>query len=220
MTFAVETILENGIVFDMKNWSSELFDSEALPALVDRLFSLLANRNVDYVLVGGIALLSYIDGRNTQDIDFILSRADLAALPEIRIAEENSNFVRAFFEDLQIDLLLTNNQLFDLVRQHYSTDQMFGERSIRSASVEGLLLLKLYALPSLYRQGQFNRVSLYETDILQLLLKYPVELEPLLQILNDYLLVSDHEALRDITTDIQSRIQRFKSTQNRFTDEP
>lgn len=220
MTSAIETILENGIVFDMKNWSSELFNSEALPALIDRLFSLLANREIEYVLVGGIALLSYIDGRNTQDIDFIFSRADLAALPELQIVEENSNFIRAFFEDLQIDLLLTNNQLFDLVRQQYSTDQVFGERSIRSATIEGLLLLKLYALPSLYRQGQFNRVSLYETDILQLLLKYPVDLEPLLQILNDHLLVSDHEALRDITADIQGRIQRFKSTQNRFTDEP
>ncbi len=31
----------------------------------------LAERKIEYWLVGGVALLSYVDGRNTQDIDLI-----------------------------------------------------------------------------------------------------------------------------------------------------
>jgi hypothetical protein len=36
--------------------------------------------------------------------------------------------------------------------------------------VEGLILLKLYALPSLYRQGNFAKVGIYENDVATLLL--------------------------------------------------
>lgn len=32
---------------------------------VSRFFSLLRERQIDYVLVGGIALLQYVEGRNT-----------------------------------------------------------------------------------------------------------------------------------------------------------
>jgi hypothetical protein len=42
---------------------------------------------------------------------------------------------------------------FARVYQAYSTVQEFLDRDIPLATVEGLLLLKLYALPSLYRQG-------------------------------------------------------------------
>jgi len=52
-----------------------------------RLFALLAGRNVPYALVGGIALLRYIHGRNTADVDVILSVNSLAAVPEISIVE-------------------------------------------------------------------------------------------------------------------------------------
>ena len=44
------------------------------------LFEELETKQVDYVLVGGVALLSYVDGRNTQDIDLIAPTASLAAL--------------------------------------------------------------------------------------------------------------------------------------------
>lgn len=51
-----------------------------------------------------------------------------------------------------------------------AAEQQFGDRSIRCATIEGLIILKLYALPSLYRQGNFDRLSLYENDIPQLLI--------------------------------------------------
>jgi hypothetical protein len=65
--------VRNGVVFDMKNWDGSVADGDSLPQVVDRLFDLMDERQISYLLVGGVALLSYVDGRNTQDIDFIIS---------------------------------------------------------------------------------------------------------------------------------------------------
>ncbi len=220
MIAKISEILINGALFDMKNWGNEPLNLENLPSILNQLFLALSERKTNYVLVGGIALLSYIEGRNTQDIDLILSKSALESMPEILIVEENQNFARGFFGDLQIDLLLTNNNpLFDLVKHQYVTEQVFSDRTVRCATVEGLLLLKFYALPSLYRQGQFDRVSLYENDILQLLLKYPVNLTQLCEILSSFLLPSDFQEIQSIASDIQARIRRFQTTQTRLNDE-
>jgi hypothetical protein len=160
MTLAIGEIVRNGVVFDMKNWNRNVASEDSLPQVVDRLFDLLDQRQISYLLVGGVALLSYVDGRNTQDVDFILARQSLSELPELVVAEEDQNFARAAFEQLQVDLLLTQNPLFKLVLQNYSTERPFGDRTIYCVTVEGLVLLKLYALPSLYRQEQFDKVSI------------------------------------------------------------
>lgn len=216
MTMAIADIVRNGILFDMKNWEVAMPEIDRLPESIERLFTILDERQIDYVLVGGIALLSYIEGRNTQDIDFILSKRQLEALPEIIIAEQNKDFARGTFESLQVDILLTQNKLFELVRDRYVTERQFGNRVIRCATVEGLLLLKFFALPSLYRQGQFSKVSIYENDITQLLLNYRVDLSEILKILSKYLLTSDLEELQVTAIDIQNRIQRFHSQHNRL----
>jgi len=73
----VGEVIVHGVVFDPKNGDrvramdlNEIFDS--VPKLFDLfdLFDLLDQRDIDYVLVGGIAMLAYVDGRNTQDINF------------------------------------------------------------------------------------------------------------------------------------------------------
>jgi hypothetical protein len=216
---AIGEILKNGVVFDMKNWGTDLSNSDNLPEIVDRLFTTLAERNIDYLLVGGVALLSYIEGRNTQDIDLILSLEDLAALPEITVTDENRDFARGVYETVQIDLLLTRNSLFELVRNQYVANREFGGLTVRCVTVEGLVLLKLFALPSLYRQGNFSRVSIYENDITLLLLNYSVELDPILQELRRHLIPTDMEEIRGMVSDIQSRIQRFSSQRNKLQDE-
>jgi hypothetical protein len=71
------------------------------------------------------------------------------------------------------------------------------------------LLLKLYALPSLYRQGSFSRVGLYENDVATLIQAYRPSLGPLLSDLSDYLSPTDLAAVRDIVSEIQGRIERF-----------
>lgn len=213
---SIGEIIQNGILFDLKNWNREMFGANNLPDTVDRLLDVLNERQIDYLLVGGVALLSYIEGRNTQDIDFILSQDELARLPEFVILEENQDFARANFSGLQIDLLLTSNKLFDVIQARYATERSFGGHSIRCVTVEGLLLLKLYALPSLYRQGQFNKVALYENDITQLLLQYPIDIPKLLQILKPHLLATDLEAIRETIADIQGRIKRLSLQQKRL----
>jgi len=210
MTQAIGEIIKNGILFDMKNWQVNMSGANELPDVIERLFTTLSEREIDYLLVGGVALLSYIEGRNTQDIDFILAKSDLEALPEISITDENRDFMRGDFGGLQIDILLTNNKLFKRVRDRYATERQFGNRTIRCATVEGLVLLKFFALPSLYRQGQFNKVSIYENDITQLLLNYSVDLTQLLTILSKHLLPSDIEELQNTASDIQNRIRRFQ----------
>jgi len=64
------------------------------------------------VLVGGIAILHYIEGRNTQDLNLLLTVSSLKKLPELKITSQDINFVRANYGELQIDLYLTRNPLF------------------------------------------------------------------------------------------------------------
>lgn len=186
---------------------------------VELLFDTLAEREIRYVLVGGVALLSYVEGRNTQDINPILARADLDALPEISIQNENKDFLRGTFEELQVDVLLTQNKLFQKISQEFVAEQSFGNRKVRCVTVIGLLILKCYALPSLYRQGQFSRASIYENDILLLLLNYSVDLDAVIDILSDHLLTSDLNEVESILDDIQRRIQRFSTQQQALEEE-
>lgn len=184
-------------------------DSALLDAAA-RLFALLEERRIDYLLVGGIALLQYVEGRNTEDIDLIMALSSLDKLPEIqKTGQDGDDFARGLFDGLKIDLLLTSNPLFDKARRQYSTRQRFLEREIPCATPEGLVLLKLYALPSLYRQGNFARVTLYEGDIQTLMQQYRIDPGPLLAELKDHLILTDLESLRKITDGIRQRIARF-----------
>lgn len=217
MTSAIGEIILNGVLFDIKNWGDEPLDLNRLPTSVEDLFNILTERKLDYLLVGGIALLSYVEGRNTQDIDFILAKDDLKLIPEISIIEENQDFARGTFDSaLQVDLRFTNNSLFKLVRDRYATERTFGSRIIRCAAVEGLLLLKFFALPSLYRQGQFNKVTIYENDITQLLLNHTVDLPGILKTLSSYVISTDLQELQTTTNGIQARIQRLYAQRSRF----
>lgn len=216
MVVAISEIVKNGILFDLKNWKKGMSNKDQFIQFIENIFDALTERKIDYLLVGGVALLSYVEGRNTQDIDLILAKSDLQALPEITIVEENNDFIRGEFGSLTIDILLTQNRLFNKIIQEFATIRQFGTKNIRCVSVEGLVILKFYALPSLYRQGKFERVSIYENDILLLLLNYSVDLEKVLQILANHLLPSDLEELKEIATDIESRIKRFATQKQKL----
>ena len=180
--------------------------------IVADFFDLLQARRVSYLLVGGVALLNYVSGRNTEDVDLITSVADLEQLPELTIAEQDHNLARADFRGLRVDLLLTRNTLFEHVRKNCATSMDYLGRTIPCSSVEGLVLLKLYALPSLYRQGDFDRVALSETDVTMLLQRYTVDVKGLVDILVNHLTTTDIESLLEILKDIEARIQRFKQS--------
>ncbi len=216
MVVTIGEIVTNGIIFDLKNWPNNLMNLNDLLEDIDDLFDTLKRREVNYLLVGGVALLSYVEGRNTQDIDFILDRQDLDNLSEITITEENNDFVRGNFNQLQIDILLTQNKHMKTILQKFVTERQFGNRSIRCVTVEGLIVLKLYALPSLYRQGKLDRASIYENDILLLLLNYKVDFPPLLKLLSKHLFESDLEEIKEILGDIMARIKRFSRQPKRL----
>ncbi len=85
----------------------------------------------------------------------------------------------------------------------------FGNRTVRCATIEGLLLLKFFALPSLYRQGQFSKASIYENDITQLLLTDSIELADILRVLSPFVLASDLQELQTTAHEIERRIRGF-----------
>ncbi len=207
---AIGEIVRNGIIFDLKNWGGQTMNEDNLKATIERLFSLLSERQVDYVLVGGVALLQYVEGRNTQDIDLIMGLSSLERLPEIELTERDENFARGTFEGLQIDILLTRNPLFAFVRQQHASPAVYDESTITTATVEGLVLLKLYALPSLYRQGDFARVGIYENDVATLLHAYEPDINVLLLELESFMGATDLQEIDAIVKDLQTRFSRFE----------
>jgi len=181
-----------------------------LEQLVTDFFDLLESRRVSYLLAGDVVLLNYVSGRNTEDLDLIVSISALKQIPELIVSHQDQNFGRGNYRGLQIDLLLTQNTLFEQVQRHYTATMNFNGRMIPCSNVEGLVLLKLYALPSLYRQGDFDRVALYETDLTMLLQHYEIDVRRLMKLLEAHLNTNDIESLSEILSDIQARIKRFK----------
>jgi hypothetical protein len=206
----IGTVIRNARAFNMKNWQGAVAPIDDILPTVAELFTLLKQRNVRPVLVGDIALLQYIPGRNTEDIDLILAVSSLKKLPEIQLINQDLYFARGQFKGLQIDFLLTRNPLFARVQRAYTTSQPFLEQDIVSATVEGLILLKLYALPSLYRQGNFARVGLYENDIATLVYYHQPNMTMVEQELAKFVSASDLEAIRDALNEITKRIARFQ----------
>lgn len=203
-------VLRNAVTFNFKNSPEVIMNADSLLTQVEQLFNLLDSRKVDYVLVGGIALLTYVEGRNTQDIDLIMALPSLSKLPEIKKDTQDVYFVRGKFGELQIDILLTKNPLFATVEKNYTTTKQFMDRTIHCATVEGLILLKLFALPSLYRQGSFERVGIYENDIATLMNAFNPKIELLFVELGKHINEADMIEARKIMDDIEARIQRFR----------
>lgn len=204
-------VVRDGYAFDPKNGAAAAMNPNDLVSSVARLFELLDEHEIDYVLVGGVAMLQYVEGRNTQDLDLIVSLDDLEALPGVDVTGRSDlHFARAQFEGLQVDVLRAEHPLFGEVRREHAAEQRFQDRRVRCATVEGLLLLKLFALPSLYRQGDLTRAGIYESDIAALLYEYDPDTEPLLETLRPHLLETDLGELHTIVREIRQRTERFK----------
>ena len=169
------------------------------------LFRLLADRRAEYLLVGGLAMLTYVQGRNTRDVDLLMSPATLRNVPELVIAEESEYFARATFRSVQVDVLLTKNPLFKQVAKKFATRHRFAELSVPAVTVEGLIVLKLYALPSLYRQFALDRAALYETDITMLIANHTPNLEPLIALVDQQMKPGDQKELQTILAECKAR---------------
>lgn len=176
------------------------------PEDVSDLFAALDKGRANYLLVGGIALLHYVAGRNTEDIDLIVSLEDAGSIHGLQIASHDLDFARARFRSLHVDLRLTSNTLFHHVLDHHGVDAMVGPQAIRVVSAQGLVVLKLFALPSLYRQARFDRVRLYEADLAMLMDARDVDAEAALMELAPHLPDADLSELRRILAELNARI--------------
>jgi len=209
----IAAVLHDAYFFDPKNWSSRM-SYPNLPQIVDtikRLFNQLNEQNSSYLLVGGVAMLNYVNGRNTKDVDLIINDEVLVTLSGINVLSKNQNFVRASYDGIQLDLLLAQNQLFRQVQQKYKTEIYWDDLKISCATPMGLVILKFYALPSFYLQRQFDRASLYESDILQLLCHHSVDLESAIREVEPHLTLYDCAEIRKIAQEIQKRMMRMAS---------
>ena len=163
-------------------------------------------------MVGGLAMLAHVRGRNTEDVDLIISVLDRRRLePEVTMTEPGGPgqpFAVGRYKQLRIDCLDAAEPLSKLVAERYGEQRRFdflaGGRPLACATPEGLMLLKLYALPRVAQQGDWKRVNIYETDILDLWMAWP-NLKPtgLLEVLRPFVWEGgmyslEHEVLPDL----------------------
>lgn len=174
------------------------------------LFRVLHQQQLPYLLVGGIAMLTYVQGRNTKDVDLLMSLEAMQRVRDLRVEERNDCFVRGRFRTVQVDLLLTTNPLFKIVAEQFATTHRFAELEVPAVTVSGLLLLKFYALPSLYRQFDWDRAYVYESDIKQLIAAYQPDLTHLFAILHEHMPASDLRELSNLVSEDYERRARFK----------
>ncbi len=205
----IADILRDARLGDLKALAEEPFDYAAVPAAVEALFDLLEERKTPYLLVGGLAVLHYVGGRNTRDIDLLMPARAFDQLPELTVTERNADFARATFRGVVVDALFTRNRLFEMVRKRHATTLRHGERAIPCATVEGLILMKLYALPSLYRQGRTDRIRVYLFDLGQLLDVYDPDVERLLAQLAPHVLPTDLIEIRRLVDEIRNGTEHF-----------
>jgi hypothetical protein len=184
--------------------------NNSLPRSLSRFFSLLDKREIRHLLVGGMALLQYVKARSTEDIDLIISEYSLEKLSEVEIIERKDDLVFGRYCEFEVNFFLTRNPFFDKILEQCATDQRFAEKVISCATVKGLLLLKLYALPSCYREGNFIRAGIYENDIAMLIYYYKPQTSALFEELSPYMEDADVAGLREIVADIEKRIERFR----------
>jgi hypothetical protein len=77
----VAEILHAAAVLGPSAWNGPHCPEAQLPSNIEGalrddlldLFGLLQSRGIAYLLVGGVAMLTYVDGRNTKDVDLVLS---------------------------------------------------------------------------------------------------------------------------------------------------
>jgi hypothetical protein len=210
--FRIGDVLHDAWAFDPKRWRGDRMGvAEDFGPAVSLLLELLATRRIAYAVVGGVAMLKYFEGRNTKDLDLIVTPSFLDAMPEVLAKSRSGHFARARFAEVSLDLLFTTDPLFARVLRSFTTSQHFDDlpgQAVPCATVEGLLLLKLYALPSLYRQGELLRIGLYENDVASLLHVYQPRVEPLLAALGEHLSAADLAEMRALIPELERRFER------------
>ncbi len=61
-------VIRNAVAFNIRHWREASVNTDSLLETVNRLFAVLHERQVDYLLVGGVALRQCIEGLATSKI--------------------------------------------------------------------------------------------------------------------------------------------------------
>lgn len=183
-----------------------LRDPQRIAENTEILLDLLSEREVDFVLVGAVAMLQYVSGRNTKDIDFIVPQSELRRCPEIIVRHQDETFCRAVFnQSVQVDFLYTKNRLFKEVAESHSQVLQMNGRLVKCATPTGLVMLKLYAMPGLIYQFQEAKIRLYENDI-EGLLTCGISDNDVIATLKKHLKPGELLAAKMILQDLRSRM--------------
>jgi hypothetical protein len=172
----ISRVLANAAVFDFRRHSTResFMDASNISQEAEELFDLLEARGTPFLLVGGLAMLAHVRGRNTDDVDLIISVPDQKRLePEVALVGR--------YKQLRVDYLDAGAPFFRLIAEQYGERRRFdflrGGRELVCANPAGLMLLKMHALPHVTRAGDWERVNAYENDVLMLWLAHP-EIHP------------------------------------------
>lgn len=167
----------------------------------DILDFLTYSENKEYVLVGGQAILLYMYGRTTKDIDLLVRPGTF----ELSDLVSDNNFGRGYYGQLTVDLLYTTNSFFEFIyTQETNTFEIF-DFKVKVATIQNLILLKCYALPALYRQGQFRKADIYESDLKGLFRLRPDSFESL-HLLKPFMGLTDYSNVVEISEEILLKI--------------
>lgn len=211
---SIKEIIYAANAFNIQNWTGDYkMNFDNLPKSVDEFLKLLSRNEIEIVIVGGIALLSYMQDRNTQDLDLIISPADFRKISaSLKVIEADDDFANCeTFDGLKVDFLFTDNAIFNYVKKAFCQKRIYREGSFYVATVEGLVLMKLYAWADLYLNGNvFNDKYLltkslrYKNDIEILLLNYEIDLIPLKKILKKNLKASKFGLVENLIKQLQA----------------
>jgi len=94
-------VVRNAVLFNPENSRERAVNSDMLIETVARFFDLLRERHIAHVLVGDIALLQYVEGRNTEDIDLIMTPSSLERIPELIVQSRDEDFCPRQFRRLK-----------------------------------------------------------------------------------------------------------------------
>ena len=175
-----------------------------------RLIELLETKGIDYALVDGVAMMAIAPGsRATDDYDFIGQRRDFENIDELAQVSADQNFGRYRHNKTIVDTLFIENPVFAYALKNYQANCAIAGKTIRSLSPSGIALLKLYALPSLYLQGQHIRVATYEQDLEVLfIVDSKIDEDSLLNFLKKHLAESQIAELKNTCREIRQKLSR------------
>jgi|SRR6266850_2150303 len=121
-------------------------------------------RNLDFLVIGGLAVIFYGYSRDTADLDLLIRRDSQPAWLELlgRLGYHLNHDAETFIQFLPpaegawpVDLMLVKNPTFDSMHAAGLEVEMFGTR-VRIPALDHLLALKLHALKHTHI-GRFSK---------------------------------------------------------------